>query len=345
METSIVKEKIVQTNWFVDVTAENFFDLTNEEWITAFRALKQQSQPNTSRVNGAALKWLIARKEGSIIEQDYNALKAVLWELANSDQVDIHTKNRYYASIRRFYQFVEARAKSMGIDFKSPFVERIDLPDFVQGPSRRKVGSPLRGQFLTIPQVEQALNISKRKGYQRYCAIALLVHSGARPSEIISIHRDHIDLKRRFFHTGYEVGCSKSNKSKSLDTGLVFIIPRQLIPTLELYLTWRDETYPDSEWLFPSPSNPSKFASINWLNNVTQKNTYVNLVKREVNPKFTLYWFRKSLDTHRKERGCPDNVNHHLMNHKMSDVEFQSYDQFDLQQLTKWFDENHPYKF
>ena len=96
------------------------------------------------------------------------------------------TQNYHIIALRAFLRYLIKR------DFKTLSPEKIDLPS----------GKPRSLKFLTREQIERLLSqpkISQLRGLRDKAILETLFSTGLRVSELVSLNRDQIDLKRGEF--------------------------------------------------------------------------------------------------------------------------------------------------
>lgn len=132
------------------------------------------------------------------------------------------------------------------------------------------VNQPVREKTVfTDDQINTLLNELTIKGhYDKACALALALYSGRRKSEILRFHvNDFSDDKLVCGGSLYKTGKIKTKgrgvQGKQLEC---FCLAGQFKPYLQRWMSYREEHNIESEWLFPSKTNPDEHMGVSTMN-------------------------------------------------------------------------------
>jgi integrase len=157
----------------------------------------------------------------------------------------------------------------------------------------------------------------------------ILIATGMRISEALTIKIGNINIEHRFIDTGLVKGARKSTLNS--DEGLLFFIPEDFVTYIKNYLYLLDDK---SKWLIPGAKEHLTTSA------------FYNTTKYNYPKKFArFHTFRRTLITNRvKKMGCPLWISEGLMNHAPSSVEGQSYIELELHEKRELYDKYFPYK-
>lgn len=132
------------------------------------------------------------------------------------------------------------------------------------------VNQPVREKTVfSDDQINTLLNELTIKGhYDKACAVALALYSGRRKSEILRFHiNDFSDDKLVCGGSLYKTGKIKTKgrgtQGKQLEC---FCLAKQFKPYLQRWTSYRAEHNIESEWLFPSRTNPNEHMGVSTMN-------------------------------------------------------------------------------
>lgn len=168
------------------------------------------------------------------------------------------------------------------------------------------VNQPVREKTVfTDEQINTLLNTLTIKGhYDKACAVALALYSGRRKSELLRFRVSDFD------DTNLVCGGSlyKTGKIKTKGRGVqgkqleCFCLAKQFKPYLDMWINYREEHGIQSEWLFPSKTNPNEQMGISTMN--SWATTFSNILGVD------FYWhaMRHMTVTNFIRAGIPDTV-------------------------------------
>ncbi|MFW9951049.1 MAG: tyrosine-type recombinase/integrase, partial [Candidatus Thorarchaeota archaeon] len=179
---------------------------------------------------------------------------------------------------------------------------------------------------LSIDEVKSILNYLKIRNFKYYLIFRLFAETGMRKGELINIDYDNVNIKKRFIKT-----TGKTDKK-------IYYFSNELGKYLEIFLQERKSNTSTDKALFLSVQN-KRFS-------LRQFNFYLKqlLKKLNISKDITCHTFRRSLNTFRKIMGCPNEDRKILLNHKVRDVNVDSYVKLNYHEFISLFDKWNPYK-
>ncbi|MHA1195757.1 MAG: tyrosine-type recombinase/integrase [Promethearchaeota archaeon] len=186
---------------------------------------------------------------------------------------------------------------------------------------------------LTKKELETILNHLKLTHFQYYLIFRIFAETGMRKSELINIDYNKVNIEKRYIITWGKTGKK------------VYYISQDLASFLKIYINERKLIDTDTKALFIS-TRKKRYSK-------RQFNAYLKVVLNELNEKnelntkgksITCHTFRRSLNTFRKLMGCPNEDRKILLNHRVQDVNINSYVKLNYEQYIKLFDKWYPYR-
>lgn len=214
----------------------------------------------------------------------------------DSRSLKYSTKQIMRSKLNAFFEYLEYELESEGVDYRNPVPSSKQFK-FSQHEADMKEKS-FDETIYSDQQLLDLLDHSKKRSLRDFIFFGLLIATGMRVSECLSIERKNIDLENRSIKTGYIKNARKSRKE------LTFYIPEKFVIYLEFYMTHLKNTV----WLFPGASTN------HW------QNSSVSMYIVRHYPKYTQFHrFRKTIITNRvMKMQCPEWVSEGLTNHKVS---------------------------
>ncbi len=179
---------------------------------------------------------------------------------------------------------------------------------------------------MNVKEIESILDYLKLRNFKYYLIFRIFAETGMRKGELINIDCNGVNKKKRYITT---VG--KAGKK-------AYYISKELTAFLELYVDERKLKNVETEALFLS-SYSKRYRE-------RQFNRYLKHVLEglKIKKNITCHTFRRSLNTFRKVMGCPSEDRKILLNHKVRDVNLDSYVKLNYKQYLELFDKWYPYK-
>ncbi|KKM19681.1 hypothetical protein LCGC14_1653160 [marine sediment metagenome] len=178
---------------------------------------------------------------------------------------------------------------------------------------------------MTKEEVRDILEYLKLRHFKYYLIFRIFSEVGMRKGELINIDYKGVNLEKRFIKTMGKTGTK------------VYYISQELGDYLKLYLKERKLKIVKSNALFLSIQ--SKRYTERQFNAYLKKVLYDLKIKKNI----TCHTFRRTLNTLRKIMGCPNEDRKILLNHKLSDINVESYVKLNYKQFIELYDKWYPY--
>ncbi|MHA1874890.1 MAG: tyrosine-type recombinase/integrase, partial [Promethearchaeota archaeon] len=176
-------------------------------------------------------------------------------------------------------------------------------------------------EILTKEEITKILDHFKRYNFKHYIIFRLFLETGMRKGELIQIKCSNIDIEERYIRTH-----GKTEES-------VYYFSKELGKYLKQYLNSRLTLKINTDILFLS-----KFRK-QFCNRSFNKLLKNACEKVGIEKNITCHTFRRTINTYRKKMGCPNEDRKILLNHKVSDVNIESYIILEREEYIKLFDE------
>jgi len=293
-------------------------DFSNEELITEYIGFYKHS-PQSQANRKSSLKYFFScdhyNYSGHVSKITTKLLKNYFIWLKNLPGISIATKKNKWTIL---------------ISFLNSVME--DYEDFlIKIPSKSINWKGTLGngkiikEILTEEEIEKILDYFKRYNFKHYIIFRLLLETGMRKGELISIKVQDIDIEKRYVKTH-----GKTEES-------VYYFSKKLGKYLKQYLNSRLTLKIDTDALF---LNKFRNQYSNRVFNMLLKNA---CEKVNISKNITCHTFRRTINTYRKKMGCSNEDRKILINHKVSDVNIESYIVLDREEYLKIFDDFNPY--
>lgn len=166
---------------------------------------------------------------------------------------------RLKATLSSLGNYVESVLDDEYPDYRN-IINKVESP--VNQPVREKT-------VFTDEQITKLLDtLTKRGDYDKACAVALALYSGRRKSELLRFRvsdfdDDNLVCGGSLYKTGKIKTKGRGVQGKQLEC---FCLAKQFKPYLDAWLNYRKEHGIESEWLFPSRTNPNEQMKVATLN-------------------------------------------------------------------------------
>lgn len=179
---------------------------------------------------------------------------------------------------------------------------------------------------MTKEEVQDILNYLKLRHFKYYLIFRIFTETGMRKGELININHNGVNLEERFIKTKGKTGEK------------VYYISKGLMKYLKVYLRERKLKNVSTKALFLS-THSKRYGE-------RQFNKYLRDVLNELKIKknITCHTFRRTLNTLRKLMECPIEDRKILLNHKVKDINIESYVKLNYKQYIELFDKWYPYQ-
>ena len=175
-------------------------------------------------------------------------------------------------------------------------INKVDSP--VNQPVREKT-------VFTDEQIEHLLDtLTKKEKYDQACAVALALYSGRRKAELLRFRVSDFDDDKlvcggSLYKTGKIKTKGRGVQGKMLEC---FCLVKQFKPYLDRWMEYRISHDINSEWLFPSKTDPEKQMGISTLN------SWANTFSKILGVDFYWHALRHMRVTDFIRAGIPDTV-------------------------------------
>ena len=181
-------------------------------------------------------------------------------------------------------------------------------------------------EIASKEELERILKHFKLYNFKHYLIFRLLIESGLRKGELINAKYTGLNVKKRYIRT--------SGKTEDV----AYYYSKELAHFLKQYLNEREKISINNEILFLTNRN-EKYSNRTF--NLLLKNA---CKKIGIEKNITCHTFRRSLNTYRKKIGCSNEDRKILLNHKVNDVNLESYVIYDREEYLALFDKSNPYE-
>ena len=260
----------------------------------------------------------IQRSEGTINGYENDIQIAWVWNLQYNNNIPyIQWTKRHIIKYQKWLLNVNhnspARIKRLkaALSSLSNYIECLlddEYPDFrnIVGKVESPINQPVREKtVLTEEQVNYLLNTLTEQGkYKKACVVALAVYSGRRKAELLRFKLDDFTDDRltcggSLYKTHKIKTKGRGTQGKMLEC---YCLAKQFKPYLDRWIEQRNKEGIESEWLFPSPDDPTKALAISTLNTWTKQFTKILGID------FYFHCCRHFTVSQFKRAGIPDTV-------------------------------------
>jgi len=236
----------------------------------------------------------------------------------------LSSKEAYRSYLNSFFDYVVSYMLSEKKLYNNPVPNKRVFKFSKKSNDIKKVSEEVT-EVYTVNELQILLDNAKLNRFRDFIVYGILISTGMRISECLSIKIQNINLKQRYIETGFVKNARKSDK------GLLFFIPEGFIPYLENYLLYLGKT---AGWLFPS--SKGKHLTVDGMRG--RANRYFGY-------EYSLFHqFRRTKITKQMKMGCNPLISEVLMNHAPSSVEGQSYVKLSIDEKRDYFDQFFPFK-
>ena len=247
--------------------------------------------------------------------------------------IKLKTKEAYRAYLTSFFNHVDSLLLKKNKSYQNP-VPNKNVYKFTKRDIDTSNKSDRDKKLLSKEKILLILNyVRKNMKMKHFIAYGLMICTGARCLEILTIKLKDIKLNERYFETGQVKNARKS----TIHTGesLMFFYPENFRVYLKNYILSLKE---NEEWLFPSTYKKGSHVWISYVDyhkkNIIQKLGF----------KFHAHMFRHSMITHLKNNGCLLDYREGLLNHCPSSIQGKFYEHPEIPEKRAIYDKFFPYK-
>lgn len=178
--------------------------------------------------------------------------------------------------------------------------------------------------------------LTERKQYKKACMLALAMFSGRRKAELCRFRVDDFEEKN-LVCSGALYKTTEKMKTKGFGLGkfiYCYTLAKQFKPYFDAWMQERTENGIESEWLFPSETNPGEQMS------ETTLNSWAVTFSRLTGEDFYWHSLRHYFTTHLAKAGLPDGVIQEIVGWESADMVSTYKDISAEEQIAQFFDEN-----
>ena len=278
--------------------------------------------------------WLYKTKKiDSILDTEYDDIEQFFEEDIDKRKISLISKEKWRLPLNSYYEFISKIFKrKKGKIFFNPVPD----PDLYVFSSKRKTAADLilKKDLLTYEISKNILDYCYKNDFQMFIIVSLLLYSGARISEIMSLNDEDFIMEHRFLFNEIK-GAAKKPKFG------VYFFPRFFVKYLKIYLIEKEMLYPEDIFLFPSKVYRSKFMRTGTVREHIHKICEILKITVPHNP----HKFRHLLNRERRKKGVGKMDRTLLLNHTPRDTEAKHYNE-DLEailELREIYDNTFPF--
>ena len=292
-----------------------------------------QINPDNIRLKNDFLEYLksIQRSPGTIVGYDNDLDIFFVWVLKNARNkffVDISKRDlvAYQNWLINENQNSPSRVRRLkaSISSLSNFVEAIldDEPEFrgfrsivkkIENPALQ----PVRDKTIwSDDELENLLNLLvEKKEFEKACYLALAMYSGRRKSELCRFKISDFDEDKLVCDGALYKSAPIKTKGRGGGKYIpCYTLAKKFRPYLQMWMDERSHLSYESEWLFPSKSNPAEHISISTVNSWSV--TFTRMSGRDFYTHSLRHYFTTSL----ARAGIPDGVIQSIVAWESSDM-------------------------
>ena len=181
-------------------------------------------------------------------------------------------------------------------------------------------------EIASKEEIEQILQHFKMFNFKHYLIFRLLIETGMRKGELINAKYNDLNTEKRYIRT----------MGKTED--VAYYYSKELALFLKQYLNEREKISLNNDTLFLT-NRLEKYSNRPF--NLLLKNACKIL---GIEKNITCHTFRRTINTFRKKIGCSNEDRKILLNHKVNDVNIESYLIYDHEEYLELFDKYNPYE-
>ncbi|MHA1147578.1 MAG: tyrosine-type recombinase/integrase [Promethearchaeota archaeon] len=162
-------------------------------------------------------------------------IKSYLENVIDIRNICYDSKKTYRSYLKSFFDYVEAILLKENVEFRNP-VPNERVFKFTRKDSDIKKQSDAGKMIYTNLELLNILQLAKKKKLRDFILFSLLIITGARIVEILSIQIKDVNLEGRFFETGFIKGARKTTRTSR--ESLLFFFTRNFSKYLEAYIKY-----------------------------------------------------------------------------------------------------------
>ena len=181
-------------------------------------------------------------------------------------------------------------------------------------------------EIASKEEIEQILQYFKMFNFKHYLIFRLLIETGMRKGELINAKYNDLNTEKRYIRT--------TGKTEDV----AYYYSKELAHFLKQYLNEREKISQNNDILFLT-NRLEKYSNRPF--NLLLKNACKKL---GIEKNITCHTFRRTINTFRKKIGCSNEDRKILLNHKVNDVNIESYLIYDHEEYLSLYDKFNPYE-
>ena len=252
-------------------------------------------------------------------------IKEYFKKIVDKKDIKLVSKETYRSYLKSFFYYVEDELEDdeeLDIDFMNPVPTKKSYK-FTKRECDIEDAKDEKDEIFSRKQLLELLIKTKQIKFRDFIIFCILIGTGMRVSEALTIKIQKIDLEKRIIKTGKVINARKTGKE------LVFFIPKKFVPFLDKYIRIVNRK---TGWLFPGKKDHLRY----------------NHWHRQIRKKYgTIYGkthrFRKSIISYRVDIGCPLYVSEMLTNHQPTSVQGKYYIKKSFANKRQLYDKWFPY--
>ena len=231
--------------------------------------------------------------------------------------ISLGTKKTKWTLLKSFLEYC--------MEYYDDFLVKIPKHSINWQPNH-KIAHSNRDVVMDLDELKKIFDFLKIHHFTYYMIFRIFSETGMRKGELISIDYDQVNLEKRYIET-----IGKRGRK-------VYYVSNELNELLKIYIRER-KAYNKvaSKALFLS-QRATRF-------NIRIFNKYLKNILKQIgiDKNITCHTFRKTLNTLRKNMGCPNEDRKILINHKTHDVNVESYVKLKYNEFIDLYDKWYPY--
>ena len=292
---------------------------SNQKLINAYLNNYQHSKQSQNQ-RKSSLKYFFSEDrfnyQGHVFEITTSLLKEYFVWLKNLDIINITTKKNKWNILISFLNYTMEDQEEFLIKIPQKTINWRG-----SNGNRKEVK-----EIASKEELEQLLQHFKLFNFKHYLIFRLLIETGMRKGELINAKYSDLNIEKRYIRTTGKTG------------EVVYYFSKDLAHFLKQFLNEREKISINNDIFFLT-NRIEKYSNRNF--NLLLKNACKKL---GIEKNITCHTFRRSLNTYRKFMGCNLEDRKILLNHKVNDVNTESYLVMNREEYLTLFDNNNPYE-
>jgi len=294
------------------------------------RFLKRFSERNRPLIRNKVIFFskvlYIKFKIRNILKADYDQIEFFLDYINNrpiirnnkitDKTIALVTKEKWRSVINSYFSFIEKLSKKKG-GFK--FTNRTPDSDlYLFDREKRFLVDITSNRKINYEEATRILSYYYFRGdfkdIQTFIIVSLLLYTGARIHELMTLLIENMSLDGRFVF-------NLIKRTTKVDKYGIYFFPEFFVKDLKIYMELKKREYPDNPFLFPAPRHPGAFLS----DKAVRSRLHDTCKFLNITSEHTPHKFRALLNDARKKKGAAPIDRSALLMHKLPSVEAEHY--------------------